>query len=228
MPKSQKQPLFDYSDVFQRSLVPTWIENVAPLYKQFAELKKSGVTDLRAYLEDNPQEILNLAAKIEVLDVNDATVKTFKAKNREEFMGQLDQMMPTIDSEKFTEALVSFWNQDEEFSIESVHHTMDQKPMTMIASARIPKFDSSNLVIPVTFTDVTSLREQQLALTAAMEEIKTLQGIIPICASCKKIRDDGGYWNQIEQYISDRMDVLFTHGICPECSEKLYLTKDED
>jgi len=53
-------------------------------------------------------------------------------------------------------------------------------------------------------------------------EIGTLRGILPICASCKKIRDDKGYWNQIEAYIRDHSDVEFSHGICPDCMKRLY------
>jgi len=59
-------------------------------------------------------------------------------------------------------------------------------------------------------------------LEKALEEIKTLRGILPICSVCKKIRDDKGYWNQIEKYISDHSDAEFSHGICPECAKKLY------
>ncbi len=54
------------------------------------------------------------------------------------------------------------------------------------------------------------------------DEIKTLQGIIPICSSCKKIRDDKGYWNLLESYIEKYSDALFSHGICPDCSNELY------
>ena len=59
-------------------------------------------------------------------------------------------------------------------------------------------------------------------LQKALAEVKTLSGFLPICASCKKIRDDKGYWNQIEAYISEHSEAEFSHGICPECSEKLY------
>jgi PAS domain S-box-containing protein len=59
-------------------------------------------------------------------------------------------------------------------------------------------------------------------LQDALNKIKTLRGIIPICASCKKIRDDKGYWNQIESYIKEHSEAVFSHGICPECAEKLY------
>ncbi len=56
----------------------------------------------------------------------------------------------------------------------------------------------------------------------AMEDLRILRGFLPICASCKKIRDDKGYWTQIEQYIKDHSEAEFSHGICPECAQKLY------
>lgn len=59
-------------------------------------------------------------------------------------------------------------------------------------------------------------------LKNSIETIKTLRGLIPICANCKKIRDDKGYWNQIESYIQKHSDAEFSHGICPECARKLY------
>jgi len=64
-------------------------------------------------------------------------------------------------------------------------------------------------------------------LQDALTKVKTLSGLLPICASCKKIRDDKGYWNQIESYIRDRSEAEFSHGICPECMKKLYPGFDE-
>ncbi|MFC1524496.1 PAS domain S-box protein [Thermodesulfobacteriota bacterium] len=61
-----------------------------------------------------------------------------------------------------------------------------------------------------------------IKLQKALDEIKTLQGILPICASCKSIRDDQGYWNQIECYFRDHSELHFSHGICPDCAKKLY------
>lgn len=59
-------------------------------------------------------------------------------------------------------------------------------------------------------------------LKDALANIKTLSGLLPICASCKKIRDDKGYWNQLETYIERHSEADFTHGICPDCARKLY------
>ncbi len=66
-------------------------------------------------------------------------------------------------------------------------------------------------------------KEELIAeLQIALDEINALQGIIPICASCKKIRDDQGYWGQVESFIRKHTRVDLSHGICPECAEKLY------
>lgn len=59
-------------------------------------------------------------------------------------------------------------------------------------------------------------------LEKAIEEIKTLKGFIPICCSCKKIRNDNDFWEQIEIYIQKHTDATFSHGLCPDCAEKLY------
>jgi DNA-binding response OmpR family regulator len=59
-------------------------------------------------------------------------------------------------------------------------------------------------------------------LQRALEDIRTLRGILPICSNCKKIRDDDGYWNQVESYLQQHTGAEFTHSVCPECIEKLY------
>ena len=59
-------------------------------------------------------------------------------------------------------------------------------------------------------------------LQETLSQVKQLSGLLPICASCKKIRDDQGYWNQIEEYIRKRSEAKFSHGICPDCVRKLY------
>jgi len=61
-----------------------------------------------------------------------------------------------------------------------------------------------------------------IELTDALANIKQLKGLIPICASCKKIRDDQGFWNDVEAYIGQHSEAEFSHGICPDCTKKLY------
>jgi PAS domain-containing protein len=89
----------------------------------------------------------------------------------------------------------------------------------------------------ISFRDITerkqaeeALREKVEELREALDHIKTLRGIVPICTVCKKIRDDQGYWNQVEVYVRNHTEAEFSHGICPECMKELYpeLEEDED
>ena len=66
------------------------------------------------------------------------------------------------------------------------------------------------------------LQAEKIRLQTALDDVKTLSGLLPICSHCKKIRDDKGYWNQIESYVRERSDAEFSHSICPECSKTLY------
>lgn len=66
------------------------------------------------------------------------------------------------------------------------------------------------------------LGEKNKGLSDYLAEITTLRGIIPICANCKKIRDNEGFWTQVEKYIEDRSEAEFTHGLCGECTDELY------
>jgi YesN/AraC family two-component response regulator len=66
------------------------------------------------------------------------------------------------------------------------------------------------------------LKRMSLELDLALAEVKTLRDFLPICCYCKKVRDDEGYWSQIEAYVEKHTDSKFTHGICPECTEEHY------
>jgi len=88
------------------------------------------------------------------------------------------------------------------------------------------------LVVALTFFGLQQLRKIRISenkltqknkeLINAISEIKRLRGIIPICASCKKIRDDSGFWHQVEVYVRDHSEAIFSHGVCPDCEKKLY------
>lgn len=91
----------------------------------------------------------------------------------------------------------------------------------------VKPFDQTDLKIAVEIAlyraKMEAEREQLIVeLQEALAEVKTLSGLLPICASCKKIRDDKGYWQTVERYISEHSEAEFTHGICPDCVKKLY------
>ena len=102
----------------------------------------------------------------------------------------------------------------------------------VIVSANIQFFHNhagNTLGIEGIYSDITDRIQAEkerekliLELQQALKEVKKLSGMLPICASCKKIRSDKGYWTQIEVYIRDHLDVEFSHGICPDCLKNLY------
>jgi len=69
---------------------------------------------------------------------------------------------------------------------------------------------------------VETERALSASLKQALDRVKVLSGLLPICANCKKIRDDDGYWHQVEVYVERHSDASFSHGICPDCRQKLY------
>lgn len=146
-------------------------------------------------------------------------------------MAILDWMMPEMDGPDLVQAIRA--------------QQGDQPPYLILLTARNEKADiirgldcgaNDYLTKPFDFGELRSrigvgkrLLELQGALAAkveelqrALEEVKSLRGILPICASCKKIRDDSGYWQQVEEYVRDHSDVQFSHGICPGCMKNLY------
>ncbi|MEW5743859.1 MAG: PAS domain S-box protein [Nitrospirota bacterium] len=100
-----------------------------------------------------------------------------------------------------------------------------------VQAIKVPVIDASGAILGVlgSVRDITrrkKLEEEREKLIADLREalgrIRTLRGLLPICSSCKKIRDDRGYWNQIEAYVHEHSEAEFSHGICPECSKRLY------
>ncbi len=94
---------------------------------------------------------------------------------------------------------------------------------------RIHLFSMPGKRVGIAFEDVTEQRimeERQenliRQLREALSNIKTLSGLLPICARCKKIRDDSGYWKQVEKYIEEHSNAMFSHSLCPDCEKELY------
>jgi len=84
----------------------------------------------------------------------------------------------------------------------------------LLSSLRIARIQRAE------FAALKSEQRARLALQEAQQEIKSLTGLIPICASCKNVRNDQGYWEQVESYVRDRSDAQFSHGMCPNCEKE--------
>jgi hypothetical protein len=104
---------------------------------------------------------------------------------------------------------------------EAVCYFSDRSRKTMLIKiCRIPQEDNGPIFL-VTFKDITKQKKAE-ELLIAQNRINQLGGMLPICSCCKKIRDDKGYWSQIETYLREHSDAEFSHGICPGCAKEFY------
>lgn len=113
-------------------------------------------------------------------------------------------------------------------SHEAVFQRKDGGEFFGLVSAAVFNLQDVPHVISVT-RDITARKQTEAErdrliqeLRQALANVKSLSGLLPICASCKKIRDDQGYWNQVESYVQAHSEATFTHGICPDCMKRLY------
>ena len=108
-------------------------------------------------------------------------------------------------------------------NLEEKFHDSSGSEGTVITS-KVPVYDEQGNCICLVgiCTDITQRKAVEMKLKNALEDVKALSGLLPICARCKKIRDDKGYWNTLEAYIEKHSDASFSHSMCLECSEELY------
>ena len=102
------------------------------------------------------------------------------------------------------------------------------EPMKAVETEYLSK---AGKAIPVLFSSsIMKANDQEtrgyICVAQDITEIKTLRGFLPICSVCKKIRADSGYWNRIESYLAKRSTARLSHGMCPECMEKMYAGED--
>ena len=104
-------------------------------------------------------------------------------------------------------------------------NTLQRAKVTEAFGYIVKPFRERDLQIAIEFALYKSRMEGERNLLIhrlqdALENVRTLSGMLPICSYCKKIRDDKGYWEQVDSYISKHTDTVFSHGMCPECAEK--------
>ena len=121
------------------------------------------------------------------------------------------------------EALCSFLT-DEKAKTEELNKQLEKEIEERKGSQKELRYRNQelkrlNAQLSATKKDIENTNKE---LNLALDNVKQLSGMLPICASCKKIRNDKGYWEQIETYIRDHSEAQFSHGICPECVENLY------
>lgn len=184
----------------------------------------------RMVLETNPDPVVVYDMEGKVTYLNPAFTQIFGWTLEERTGKKLYDFVPE-DSWPETRMMIDKVVAGESFSaIRSYRFKKDGKKIPVSISGSSYRDKKGNISsIVVNLQDITHQKQVEEEreklikdLQDALAEVKKLSGLLPICASCKKIRDDKGYWNQIEAYIQEHSEAKFSHGICPECFKKLY------
>jgi DNA-binding NtrC family response regulator len=171
------------------------------------------------------QEVLELSEEIEAEILHEDRLENALsvAQSKEIDVAILDLSLPdSIGLETF----VSFHKQNPLVPTIIMTGSKDQdmafEAMQKGAQDYLFKGEPSSTTIIRTIRYAIERQRLLTELKTALDHIKQLQGMLPICSVCKNIRDDKGYWNRIESYISRHSEVEFSHGICPDCAKTLY------
>jgi len=204
----------------------------AILRLKYAESQlREGELWMRGIFDSLEESVIILTPDRSIDDVNPATVKIFGYENKD-IIGRSTEILH-VDHEHFVEfgrrIKESFdRGASAEFEFKAKRANGEIFPTEHTVSLLK---DGNGVAIGIVsvvrdITERKRIEEEKekvlVDLRKALSEVKQLTGFIPICASCKKIRDDKGYWSDVEKYISDHSEALFSHGICPDCMRKLY------
>lgn len=166
----------------------------------------------------------------EIIRANEAYYDVFEHPVQQSNRQKCFESRPGEDCHSVRCPLGQIMQGKKEVVCETTKQVNNERKKFFIITAR-PFLDANNETIGIVecFQDISNRKlvedvKKELIdeLQNALDEVNLLSGFLPICASCKNIRDDKGYWNQIETYIRDHSKVEFSHGICPDCAQKLY------
>ena len=193
--------------------------------KQVEEKLRQREDAVRALINANTESTLLIDIQGNILAMNDVAAERLQIASPETVgLNIFNQLPPEVS--QFRRDKI-----DEVLSTGRPIQFEDQRYGRTIQNSIFPVFDEKGKVIELAIFGLDISEQKQLLeeketlikqLQHALDEIRQLSGLLPICASCKKISDDKGYWEQIETYVQKRSGVAFSHGICPDCLKNLY------
>ncbi len=205
--------------------------------KEAEEALRESEERSRSLIETSPDVIVLIDFSGKIIVVNGVALTTYGYESRDELIGRsvLDFVIPE-DRPRVLQEISKVLGVKTLRNLEYTSLKKDGSTFSIEVSASlILDGQQKPTSIVIMIRDITERKQAEeerekliKELQKALAEVKTLSGLIPICASCKKIRDDKGYWGQIESYISDHSEAEFSHSICPDCMKKLYPDFAED
>jgi PAS domain S-box-containing protein len=164
---------------FRDAPVSIWIEDLSEVKSRLVSLKKQGVRNLRTYLERHPEEVISLAGRVKIIDVNNATLRLYQARDKKDFIKSLKQIFSKISYETFKEGLIALNGGRREFSCEGVNLTMTKEGINVLLQWYVPAdYENTWSRVLVFVNDITTLRREQTELQYSEEKYRALFQIV--------------------------------------------------
>lgn len=199
------------------------------IFKSEMESLRNKLEVMRIVLDESTDPIFNILADGTYRYVNNAFANPFKMKPEDIIGKKIWDIFSMEEAAKRMKVVNEAFSTGEAIVFD-VKVPLESGDLFFITSVKPVKDEKGNVTSVVCISkNITERkkgegeREKLISdLQDALAKIKTLSGMIPICSNCKNIRNDEGYWTQIETYIREHSEAEFTHGICPECAARLY------
>ena len=201
----------NYERLFDNATVSIWNEDFSYFLKEIEELKKTNISDINLYLEENSEVLFSLLEKIKVNKVNKATLKLFEAKNKEIFLNNVPETFGTGASKVFRDFVTSTWNNETSFTSEINYKTLKGVEFAAIVSIPIPQTEIEQLTVPVIIQSIQSIKDAENAKERTIKELERSEFLFNESSKLAKI----GAW-ELElpsQKIRWSKQIFEIHGI---------------
>ena len=225
----------EYKIIFDHSPISLWEEDYSEIKKNFEELKKEGITDIREYLNNHPQKLEKLIKLVQVVNVNETSVKLFKAESKEDFLIGLGSFFDQDSRSSFQEEMIALFNGATEFQIESPGRKLTGEHIDTLVKIFIPKgFEDSLSKVLISVIDITELKKVE-------ERFKQLFEFSPVAMweedlsefnnYFKNLRNQGivdfqDYFNDNPEEVKNLLDLVKILDVNKACLD-LYGTSDK-
>lgn len=192
-----------------------------------AQKEKVSNTKFSSLFMGYPDPVVYLDMKYRIIEINSSFTEIFGFKPNEAKDKLIFDLI--VPDHKLKEAKQFSMSKKIFKNFETVRKNKTGKEIPVLISNNPIFIDGKQTGTIITYRDISQMKkiEQEREklirdLQKALNEVKTLSGLIPICSHCKKVRDDSGYWDQVEHYISKHSNADFSHAICPDCMRQYY------
>jgi len=170
-----------FKTLFENAEVSIWNQDFSSVRREMERLRADGVTDLRQYLDANPNAAWAMAASIKVVEVNHATLKLFGAETEAAFIESIDKVFGPGAIDGFIDEVCAIWEQKEKiFSAEAAHKTLSGEELTVIVSMPIPETEEDFRNVPVSIVDITDRKRLEEAIRSSEERFRSAFENVPV------------------------------------------------